>query len=105
MTISRSDWDRWGDKDELGTLNLLTPELVQASIRLVAEGKAYGLVGAVGSWAPIGARNRTHHHMTGVVDSWHYGDQRLADEVFADDAKITHCHSSTHLDALSHHLN
>jgi kynurenine formamidase len=38
-----SAWGLWGDQDELGTLNLLTPERVATAARLVRTGKTFGL--------------------------------------------------------------
>ena len=39
----RSAWGLWGKDDELGTLNLLTPERVAAGARLVRTGKRFAL--------------------------------------------------------------
>jgi hypothetical protein len=39
----RSAWGLWGDDDELGTLNLLTPERVVRASRLVRTGRTFGL--------------------------------------------------------------
>ena len=33
-----SNWGRWGDDDQLGTLNFLTPQKVQQSVSLVVDG-------------------------------------------------------------------
>ncbi len=33
-----SNWGRWGEEDELGTLNLITPEVRRAAVALVSEG-------------------------------------------------------------------
>lgn len=38
-----SNWGRWGDDDELGTLNLLTPEKRRAATRLVQDGVSVSL--------------------------------------------------------------
>lgn len=38
-----SAWGLWGDADELGTLNLLTPSRRKAGARLVRQGKSFGL--------------------------------------------------------------
>ena len=35
---SLSNWGRWGKDDELGALNLITPDLVKRSTSLVKEG-------------------------------------------------------------------
>jgi hypothetical protein len=34
-----SNWGRWGDEDQAGTLNLITPEHRVAAARLVSEGR------------------------------------------------------------------
>jgi kynurenine formamidase len=39
----RSAWGLWGERDELGTLNLLTPERIAEAARLVQTGKTFGL--------------------------------------------------------------
>ncbi|HEX2913662.1 MAG TPA: cyclase family protein [Chloroflexia bacterium] len=39
----RSAWGLWGESDELGTLNLLTPERVAAAASLVRSGKVFAL--------------------------------------------------------------
>lgn len=38
-----SAWGLWGDQDELGTLNLLTPELVKKAALGVATGETVPL--------------------------------------------------------------
>ncbi|HEY5639380.1 MAG TPA: cyclase family protein [Dehalococcoidia bacterium] len=39
----RSSWGLWGDDDELGCLNLLTPERIAAAARLVRRGASFPL--------------------------------------------------------------
>ena len=38
-----SAWGLWGDKDQIGTLNLLTPERVANAARLVRHGQVFPL--------------------------------------------------------------
>ena len=38
-----TNWGRWGDDDERGALNLLTPEAVRAGAAAVTTGKVYSL--------------------------------------------------------------
>jgi kynurenine formamidase len=38
-----NNWGRWGADDELGTLNLITPEVVRGAAALVCQGKAFSL--------------------------------------------------------------
>ena len=33
------NWGRWGDDDELGTLNCITPDMVRAAAGLVRSGR------------------------------------------------------------------
>ena len=40
---SLSNWGRWGDDDQLGALNLITPEKVKRAISLVQEGERISL--------------------------------------------------------------
>ena len=57
-----SSWGLWGERDELGTLNLLTPERVAAAARLARTGKRFGL-----NWSmelpdpPLFFRQKTEH--------------------------------------------
>ena len=39
----RRNWGRWGDDDELGALNLVTPERTVDAAGLVGEGRVFSL--------------------------------------------------------------
>jgi len=39
----KSNWGRWGDDDERGALNLLTPEVIKAATASIKHGKVYSL--------------------------------------------------------------
>ena len=43
--IARSinNWGRWGDDDEIGTINLITPDVVRHAATLVRTGKTFAL--------------------------------------------------------------
>ena len=61
------NWGRWGDDDELGTLNLITPEKVAQAASLVTHGKVFPLGVDFGSSGPQGAfhyRQNPVHVMT-----------------------------------------
>ncbi|WP_267293772.1 cyclase family protein [Mycobacterium hackensackense] len=49
------NWGRWGDDDELGTLNLITADKVAEAASLVRRGKVISLGGDFGSNGPQGA--------------------------------------------------
>ncbi|MBW0017258.1 MAG: cyclase family protein [Mycobacterium sp.] len=62
-----SNWGRWGDADELGTLNFITAEKVQQAASLVRHGKVFPLGVDFGSSGPQGAfgfRHNPIHVMT-----------------------------------------
>jgi kynurenine formamidase len=58
------NWGRWGDDDELGTLNLITAEKVEQAASLVKHGRVFPLGVDFGSSGPQGAfayrQNPTH---------------------------------------------
>lgn len=84
-----SNWGRWGDDDEIGTLNLITPEARLRGASRVRSGKAFTLgvpLGADGPQpdpSPIGRYN-PRHRMLAVGVSWgeppvfHYSDDELS---------------------------
>jgi len=39
----RGNWGRWGPEDELGALNLLTPQVVREAVRAARKGRVYQL--------------------------------------------------------------
>ncbi len=92
---SISNWGRWGNDDQLGTLNLITPEKKAEAARLVEEGISISLS------HPIRPNSDDVH--TGVfnheVHALDYGKGIFAMDQF----KISpHGLNHTHLDALSH---
>ena len=89
---SPSNWGKWGDDDEVGSLNYLGPEQVLAAVRLVKSGKLFTLQRLIGD--PKGDPvwpGRTPAERTQVFDesSWdgddapqfpgglHYADDKI----------------------------
>ncbi|OBK97214.1 cyclase [Mycobacterium asiaticum] len=118
-----SNWGRWGNDDELGTLNFITPEKVRQAAGLVRHGKVFPLGVDFGSSGPQGAfgfRHNPVHVMTvdgGDANSLlQYGpgweknptaaqlSGYLADNPFRfnDDMIIMPLQAATQWDALSH---
>ena len=117
------NWGRWGDADELGTLNFISPEKVQQAAGLVKHGKVFPLGVDFGSSGPQGAfhfRQNPVHVM--IVDG---GDARTLTEYgtkwaqnpvaqqssgyfeddlfrFNEDMIIMNLQAATQWDALSH---
>ena len=65
-----SNWGRWGKDDERGTLNLITPEVVQRAARSVRSGRVFSLGLALGADGPqtgaIAGRFNPEHTMSVV---------------------------------------
>lgn len=62
-----SNWGRWGEEDEAGTLNFITPQKVAATSALVRKGKVFPLGVEFGSGGPQGEflyRPNPMHMMT-----------------------------------------
>ncbi|MEZ0052433.1 kynurenine formamidase [Mycobacterium sp. MAA66] len=118
-----SNWGRWGDDDELGTLNLITAEKVAQAAATVRHGKVFALGGDFGSSGPQGAfqfRQNPTHVMTvdgGDAETLaRYGPQWLRNKVarqvssmfvdnpfrFNDDMIVMPLQAATQWDALSH---
>lgn len=103
-TLARelSNWGRWGEQDEIGTLNLITPEKRLRAASCVRSGTAISLaleLQADRPQAPGSGRLNPQHVMveTGT-------DAALKGDVtgFSDDVLAMSVHGATHWDALSH---
>ena len=91
-----NNWGRWGDSDQLGTLNLLTPESVLEAVRLVKKGTIYSLAVPLEQDGP----QYPDFHKTWKV--CHFGLQHNPEVHFVDDVVTMEAHSGTHIDALGH---
>lgn len=97
-----NNWGRWGDDDEIGTLNFVTPQKRVEAARLVKTGKAFDLGMAFDKDGPFkagGFRNNPIHVMTLLP-----GDTAAAPDglISADDMIITGLQSATQWDGLAH---
>ncbi len=73
------NWGRWGDDDQLGTLNFITPETVKAAAKLVRKGTIFPLGINFDAYGPQGAhgfRRNPIHLMS--VDG---GDEQMAEHL------------------------
>jgi kynurenine formamidase len=118
-----SNWGRWGDEDQLGTLNFITAEKVAAASQLARKGKVFPLGVEFGSGGPQGDflyRQNPVHLMTidggdaetfisnGVAWAENPTAVQLAETLaasplrFNDDMIIMPLQAATQWDALSH---
>jgi kynurenine formamidase len=95
-----SNWGRWGDDDEIGTLNLITAERIAAAAATVSEGlvvscgvdfNAQGPMPGLGRFNPRHTMTQTGHDMD-LPGGFRYAD---------DDLELT-LQCATQWDALSH---
>jgi kynurenine formamidase len=88
-----SNWGRWGPDDQLGALNLVTPEVTAAAASLVRAGRRVSCARTLDTTPAADNPIPVTHHMTST-DTEGYG----ADYV----ALAPHGFATSHLDALCH---
>jgi len=103
-----SNWGRWGEDDERGAINLLTPERIVAAAETVSEGKSFtlGIEIAGDQSAPRWpTRAPSEHFMTldkGYVESGKVNRDHVGGWESSDDVLHAYNHGTTHVDALGH---
>ena len=102
---SLSNWGRWGDDDQLGTPNLITPEKTKKAISTVQEGVTVSLSRTV-LWDPApDVPNPPVHYMVESGEGWASGQKVSArPNAAATDyiGMIFHGYAVTHVDSLAH---
>lgn len=99
----RSNWGRWGDDDERGTLNLITAENVTRAVATVRSGTVISLGQPLDVEAPPyypqGLDHAIKHEM---ITAW--GSNAGGDVQAASDQVHVQCHGldNTHMDAICH---
>jgi kynurenine formamidase len=93
MTVN---WNRWGDDDERGALNLLTADSVLAALRQPSGGQVDCLGRVISPDAPSSPRRNPAWHLT--VQNQHPSGRGAADDIL-----VLHSHNGTHIDALCHY--
>ena len=98
-----NNWGRWGEDDERGTLNLLTPARVRDAARLVRDGKRFPLAIPLSEDGPqLGfVAGRTNPARTMVAVHEPLGGEPEGVR-FNDDAVQMGLQAATHWDALAH---
>lgn len=98
-----SNWGRWGDDDELGTLNHLSAEKTKRAVALVEEGVTVSCSRPIEYEAGPHAPRPPQHFMVSSGDPYRPGeggpDRQVAIDFFG---LVFHGHSVTHLDSLAH---
>jgi kynurenine formamidase len=96
------NWGRWGDDDQRGAANYITPERVVASAQLIQRGKVFALGIGIDGKGPIHP-TRTPPTLTTSVSGADYAVGAIgADFKFADDYLFMPLQGATQWDGLSH---
>jgi kynurenine formamidase len=90
---SLSNWGRWGEKDQLGALNLITPERRASAARLVRSGRTVSCSRAIPTLPGPENPSPAVHAMIGTATEGWAGDYF---------AIAPHGFATSHLDALCH---
>lgn len=101
-----NNWGRWGDDDERGALNLLTPERVRAAAAAVTSGKVYSLgIPIQSSGVPIFEYRGTPMRLTlmNESDDGQFEMYGCVEGTGAhEDILVFASHTTSHMDALVH---
>jgi kynurenine formamidase len=89
-----SNWGRWGNDDQKGTLNLITPAKRRQAAALVKDGVAVSLARDAATEKDIDNAQPYEHVMVAIRDA-------VSTDRFA---VSFHGYAHTHLDALAHHF-
>ena len=92
------NWGRWGEDDELGTLNFLGEKEVAEAAGLVKTGRHVGLGRALDTVAGLDNGRPALHYMTSLGDTGEDASSYNCDFIGVD----FHGKSASHLDSLPH---
>lgn len=93
---SLSNWGRWGDEDQLGAINLITPKTRLAAAKLVTEGVSVSLARDVEKEEAVDNPRPFKHKMLNV-------GLNNPSQFVSDDFQVSyHGYAHTHMDSLCH---
>ena len=105
VTARTDNWGRWGEGDERGALNLLTPDVVLAATRVCTTGRVYSLSLPIQQeGVPIVAYRNPPMRLTLTNDSdkGMFAEYGAPDTGANEDFLVLASHNETHMDALCH---
>jgi kynurenine formamidase len=99
----RRNWGRWGPDDELGALNLVTPERTVDAAGLVTEGRVFSLARQIRhDTVRVQERTGPVHVLTLDAGDYAVGARAPGGVFTADDFISMPLATGTHIDALAH---
>ena len=102
---SLSNWSRWGEDDQLGTLNFITPAKTKRAVQLVQEGVTLGCARPISNEPAPDSLSPPLHYMVESGEGWASGDKVSSYPVaYSADffGLIFHGFTITHMDSLAH---
>ena len=102
---SLSNWGRWGEEDQLGTLNFLTPERTLRATSLVQEGVTVSCARTISFDPAPDVAMTPLHFMVESGEGWATGDKvtsRVAQASTDFFGLVFHGFTVTHIDSLAH---
>jgi kynurenine formamidase len=94
------NWNKWGQDDDRGTLNYLTPDCVREAAKLVRTGRSVSMAIPLNKVAgPDNPRPPAHYMAANYDIHWPLGEPQFATDYLGSEIHGD-CH--THMDALCH---
>jgi kynurenine formamidase len=97
-----TNWGRWGEQDQRGTANLMTPDRIRAAAGLIRTGKRFSLALPIGGIPTPGYRDDPIHLMDYTTADLTLGDAGRAGLQVSDDHIVIALQATTQLDGLGH---
>jgi kynurenine formamidase len=95
MNTPLKNWGRWGQDDQKGTINLISPDEIKVAAQLVKTGKVYSLSMPLEAEGPQFPGRHKTWQTTSLLN--------VGEGVgLSDDVLTMHSHSGTHMDSLCH---
>lgn len=101
--MAKENWNRWGENDEVGAPNLITPDKVVQAASLVRTGEVLSLAQPLSAATPASShRHGLAHFMIRDGGDYAAGARRPGGVQVAEDSLMLPIHTGTHIDALCH---
>jgi hypothetical protein len=100
-----SNWGRWGEDDQLGTLNFITPEKRRKAASLISEGVSVSCSTTINYDATLDMPDPPMHFMIQSGEGWNTGDKITSSQTqVAMDYIAMRIHGGpvTHMDTPAH---
>ena len=101
-----SNWGRWGDSDEIGALNLVTPEKIKEAASLVKSGVSVSLAQMLGPNIMADGRRSPYQQTRRLPEGY---EERMSTEswtaVPAEELTLPSHGNASHLDGMAHNIH